>query len=519
MNSSRRQFLARSAAGVAVVAGGSFSANSSAAAISPAAATSGISTRNQRGTRITALTDVTVIDVVSGRRDKHQTVLISGDRIIGVGRLPVPRGAIELNLSGKFVIPGLADMHVHSLGDKHVSPPLYLANGLTTVREMAAPDPVLYDWRDRIEAGTLLGPRMVVASQIIDGDPTLWDPNLLHVLVVKDEAGARAAVRLVKGEGADFVKVYSRLSPTAYRAILDEAKKQGLTVHGHAPDQVSIKQVSAAGQRSIEHIHSLALSVSTREADVRRMQRAITVKTGDYNGWFRQMHPIEWIAANTYSPARAADVFGTLRRNRTRVTPTLTMHHALDLPDFTGPDPATLKYLSEDSIGTFEYVMDTLYKANRGAEEIAHQQQMWEYRQRFVRELFAHDVPVLAGTDTGTPYSVPGFALHDELELLVGAGASTRQALAAATIEPARFLGLNTGTVEPRKLADLVVLDADPLQDIRNTRRIHSVITRGRVISPAARQKMLADVETAVKQPPSAAAIATGGCCGTSRPA
>jgi hypothetical protein len=278
--------------------------------------------------------------------------------------------------------------------------------------------------------------------------------------------------------------------------------------------------VSAAGQRSIEHIHSLALSVSSREADVRRMQQAIAVRTGDYNGWFRQMHPIEWIAANTFSPARAADVFGTLRRNRTRVTPTLTMHHVLDLPDYCGPDPATLKYLSEDSIGTFEYVMDNLYKANRGAEEIAHQRQMWEYRQRFVRELFAHDVPILAGTDTGTPYMVPGFALHEELRLMVEAGATPRQALQAATVEPARFLGMkDLGSVEPRKIADLVVLDADPLVDIRNTQRIHTVVTRGRIISPAARQKMLADVEAAVKAPPAAAALAAGGCCGTSRPA
>ncbi|MEV6414357.1 amidohydrolase family protein [Kribbella sp. NPDC051718] len=513
MNSSRRQFLARTAAGAAVVAGSAFTADHAVALSWPSA--------TARTNRITALTDVTVIDPTTGRRDRHQTVLISGDRIIGVGRhLPIPRGATEINLSGKFVIPGLADMHVHSLGDEHVSPPLYLANGLTTVREMAAPDPVVYDWRDRIEAGTLLGPRMIVASQIIDGDPTLWDPGLLHVLVVDDEAGARAAVRQVKEEGADFVKVYSRLSSSAHRAILDEARREGLTVHGHAPDQVPIKQVSDAGQRGIEHIHSLGLSVSSRETEVRRMQQAIAIKTGDYNGWFRQMHPIEWIAANTFSQARAADVFGTLRRNRTRVTPTLTMHKVLDMPDFTGPDPATRKYLSEDSIGTYDYVIENLYKANRSAEEISHQRQMWEYRQRFVRELFAHDVPVLAGTDTGTPYMVPGFALHDELELLVGAGATTRQALYAATVEPAKFLGMaaDLGSVAPRKLADLVVLDADPLMDIRNTRRIHTVVTRGRIISPADRARMLADVEAAVKTPPAGAALAAGGCCGNGRP-
>ena len=504
MNSSRRQFLARTAAGAVVLAGGAFTTT-------PASAV--------RRTGITALTDVTVVDVGTGRKNPHQTVLISGDRIIGVGRLPVPRGAAEIRLSGKYVIPGLADMHVHSLGDERVSPPLYLANGLTTVREMAGTNPMLYDWRDRIAAGTLLGPRMVVASNIIDGDPTLWDPNLIKVIVVDDAATARAAVRRVKSEGADFVKVYSRLSRESWRAIVDEARKVGLTVHGHGPDQVSSKEVSNAGQRSIEHIHSLGLAVSTREAEVQRMLLAVTVPTGDYNAWFRQLHPIEWIAANTYSPARAADVFGTLRRNRTRVTPTLTMHNVLDQIDYTQLDPALAKYLSADSIGTYDYVIQNLYAANRTAEEVSHQRQMWAWRQRFVRELLDHDVPILAGTDTGTPYSVPGFALHDELEHLVGAGATPRQALYAATVEPARFLGLNTGAVEPRKIADLVVLDADPLADIRNTRRIHTVVTRGRVISPAQRERMLADVEAAVKEPPTTATIAAGGCCGAHRPA
>lgn len=188
---------------------------------------------------------------------------------------------------------------------------------------------------------------------------------------------------------------------------------------------------------------------------------------------------------------------------------------ALDQPDHAALDPALTKYLSADAVFSYDYALNNLYKANRPPEEIARQRQMWAWRQRFVGELFAHDVPILAGTDTGTPYSVPGFALHDELELLVGAGATPRQALYAATVEPARFLGMRAdlGSVEPRKLADLVVLDADPLTDIRNTRRIHTVVTRGRVISPAARQRMLAEVEAAVKEHPTAATIAPGGCC------
>ncbi|MFB6724571.1 amidohydrolase family protein [Kribbella sp. NPDC056345] len=502
MNSSRRQFLARTAAGAAVIAGGSFPTSAAQAITTP---------RN-----LTALTDATVIDVVTGRRLRRQTVLIAGDRIVGVGRLPVPRGTTVIDATGKYVVPGLADMHAHSLGDERVSPPLYLANGLTTVREMAGTNPVLYEWRDRIDAGTLLGPRMIVGSQIIDGDPTLWDPNLLPVLVVDNPAKARAAVRQVHAAGADFIKVYSRLNKAAYLAIVDEARKLGLTVHGHGPDELTTKEVSAAGQRSIEHIHSIGLSVSSREADVRRMVRAISVKTGDYNSWFRQLHPIEWIAANTYSPARAADVFGTLRRNQTRVTPTLTMHNVLDQPDYTRLDPALAKYLSASEIGVYDYAIQNLYRPNRTAEEIARQREMWAWRKYFVGELFAHGVPVLAGTDTGTPYSVPGFALHDELEHLVAAGATPRQALYAATAEPARFLGLGAqlGTVEAGKVADLVVLDADPLTDIRNTRRMHSVITRGRVLTPAARAKMLAEVEAAVQGPPSPLALPAGGCCG-----
>ncbi|MFC9846459.1 amidohydrolase family protein [Streptomyces sp. NPDC060223] len=507
MDTSRRQFLARTTVGAAVIAGGSFAAGPAAALISRPAGTT---------TRTTALTNVTVIDVATGRRNGQQTVLIGDDRIVAVGRnLPVPRGTTTIDLTGRFVIPGLADMHVHALSTDEVDPPLHLANGVTTVRIMSG-DPQTYDWRDRIDAGTLLGPRMVVASQIIDGDPTLWDPDLMSVLVVRDEATARAAVRQVKAEGADFVKVYSRLSPTAYRAILDEARRQGVTVAGHAPDQVSIPAVADAGQRSIEHLHAVALSVSGQEAEVRRQLRAISLRTGDYNGWFRQLHPIEWLTANTFSSERAADVLGRLRHRNTRVTPTLAMHRVLDMPDHTAPDPATLKYLSEDTLGVFEYVLENLYKANRPAEEIARQRQMWDYRQRFVRELLAHDVPILAGTDTGTPYSVPGFALHDELELLVGAGATPQQALRAATVEPARFFGLGEvlGSVEPGRIADLVVLDADPLDDIRNTRRIHSVVTRGRLISPQARRRMLADVEAAVKKPASGAAITSGGCCG-----
>lgn len=500
-NLHRRQFLATAGAAAAIVTGWPL--------LKPARATAAA------GSAVTALTHATVIDTDTGRRLRDQTVLLAGDRITTVGsHVRIPRGARVIDLTGKYVVPGLADMHVHALASERVDLPLYLANGVTSVRIMSG-NALVYDWRDRVDTGELAGPRMVVASQIVDGDPTLWDPNLLPAVVVKDEASARAAVRRLKDEGADFIKVYSRLSPEAHRAIFDEARRLGLTVAGHAPDAVRVTAASDLGQRSLEHLHAVAWAVSSREHDVRRLVANIKVETGDYNGWFRQIHAPEWLAANTFSPGRAAAVFGKLRQNRTRITPTLVMHQVLDMPDTALPDPALQKYQSAETIGTFEWVLENLYKPNRPAEEIAHQQQMWEYRQRFAGELFRAGVPVLAGTDTGTPYSVPGFALHEELELLVTAGATPLQALQAATREPARFLGQQTGKVAPGNHADLVVLDADPLADIRNTRRIDSVVAAGRVIGSAERKRMLADVEAAVQEP--GQAVAAVGCCG-SRP-
>ncbi|MFC0628360.1 amidohydrolase family protein [Kribbella deserti] len=500
----RRQFLAATtaAAGAVVVTGGPL--------LNPPRANATLA--GAAGRTVTALIHATVIDIDTGRRLRDHTVLLSGDRITAVGReVRIPRGARVIDLTGKYVVPGLADMHAHALSTERVDLPLHLANGVTTIRIMSG-NAMVYDWRDRVDAGSLTGPRMVVGSQIVDGDPTLWDPNLLPAVVVTDEASARDAVRRLKDEGADFIKVYSRVSPVAHRAILDEARRLGLTVAGHAPDAVPVTTVSDLGQRSLEHLHGVAWAVSSREREVRRLVEAIRVQTGDYNSWFRQIHAPEWLAANTFSPARASAVFATLKANRTRVVPTLTMHRVLDMPDTALPDPSLLRYQSADTTGTFDWVLENLYKANRPADEIAHQQQMWEYRQQFAGELFRVGVPVLAGTDTGTPYSVPGFALHEELALLVQSGATPLQALQAATREPARFLGQQAGKVAAGKLADLVVLAADPLADIRNTRRIDSVIAAGRLIDSAERLRMLADVEAAVQEPGQATAAV--GCCG-----
>ncbi|GLW96863.1 hypothetical protein Misp02_09500 [Microtetraspora sp. NBRC 16547] len=189
----------------------------------------------------------------------------------------------------------------------------------------------------------------------------------------------------------------------------------------------------------------------------------------------------------------------TLARNRTRVVPTLTVYQVLDRPDEV-LDDGRLKYVPAAVAEGWRWALANIIKAGRTPEVTAQRYALFERRKAFVNELEEAGVPVVAGTDGGdVPFVVPGFSLHDELVNLVRSGLSPLRALRAATLEPARLLGLDDsiGTVAPGKAADLVVLDADPLADIRNTTRIHTVVTRGRVISMEQRARMLAEIESA----------------------
>lgn len=514
-SASRRSMLAAGATGLAA---GAF-----AALIHPR--TAAADGKSGGGDTI-ALTHVTVIDATGSRPQPNMTVLVRGERIVALGRygdVPIPRGAQVVNLTGKFLIPGLCDMHVHSAGLEAVDPPLYLANGVTTVREMSG-SPLLHEWRDRVEDGTLLGPRSVIASPLVDGSPSLWTGLGAPYIEVGTEAEARQAVRRVKQDGADFVKVYTRLSRANYHAIADEARRQGIPVAGHCPDTVPITEASDAGQRSFEHLFWTWFATSSREAEIRRALADIAIEPGGYNSWFHQITPIEWTAAHSYDARKAATVFGRLAANRSRQVPTLVMHHVLDRPEDVPPaddrlkTDDRLKYVPAPVLEQWQWALEELYKAGRTPQEIEQRRELFGHRLRLVGEMRRAGVPVLAGTDTGTPYCFPGFGLHDELALLVRAGLTPMQALQAATIEPARYLGVHesVGTVSRHKIADLVVLDANPLDDIRHTQRIHAVLVRGRLITAQHRARMLADVAAAAKATPDFPP--TAGCACTSGP-
>jgi hypothetical protein len=493
---SRREFLAQAASGTIALAGGVLLATAEARSAAARATGAGI-----------ALTHVTVIDATGTRPLPDATVVVRGERIVALGRsgdIRIPPGAEVLDLTGKFLIPGLCDMHVHSSGSgsERIAPPLYIANGVTTVREMDG-SPRLHEWRAKIEDGSLLGPRMVIASPILDGSPSpIGDPGESE-FEVTTEAEARSAVRRVKREGADFVKVYHRLTRAAYVAIADEAKRQGIPFAGHCPDAVPITDASDAGQASLEHLFWTWFSTSSREAEIRAMLQDIGLAPGDYNAWFHQIHPVEWTAAHSYAPSKAEVVFARLAANGSRQVPTLAMHRVLDRPDDVSSIDERLKYLPAAVVEGHRYALTELYQAGRTAEAVAEWRELFDHRLRLVGAMRQAGLAVLAGSDTGTPpYSFPGFSLHDELALLVEAGFTPLQALQAATREPAEYLGLqdSLGTIEEGKVADLVVLDGDPLADIRNTMKLHAVLVGGGLLTSEGRTRVLADVETAARE-------------------
>jgi imidazolonepropionase-like amidohydrolase len=427
-----------------------------------------------------AIRHVSVVNVVNGRIQKDVTVLLADGAITAVGKkVPVEKAKV-VDGSGKFLIPGLWDMHVHCCNaDDHFFP-LFLANGVTGIRDMAGPLDELKTCRTNVENGTVLGPRMVFSGPIVDGPKPVW-PDI-SIAVGTPEKG-RKAVGTVQQGGADFVKVYSGLPRDAYFAIADEAKKRHMVFAGHVPELITAAEASDAGQKSFEHLLSVLIGCSSKEDELRT--NAVPGRT--------QLQLAREIL-DSFDAKKAAALWSRFRRNRTWQCPTLTAANALaraDEPAFRN-DPR-LSCLPADILSVWDPTKTNfLWKAFKQDDWDANRLYFVE-RCEIVGMMARSGVGILAGTDTPNPYCFPGFGIHDELALLVKCGLTPRQALQAATINPARYFGWEKkmGTVEVGKAADLVLLDANPLEDIRNAAKINAVFVRGRHLDRAVLDRML----------------------------
>lgn len=438
--------------------------------------------------RALAITRVTVIDATGSPPQLDMTVVVKRGRIVALGRAgktAIPKGAQVIEATGKFLIPGLWDMHVHTAatlrpaGNREIFFPLFIAHGVTGIRDMGGFVPELSRWRDEIESGAALGPRMVFSGSMLDGPPGPIS------LATRNEESARQAVDYLKRHGADFIKVQGLLSREAYFAIAAEAKKRNMPFAGHVPDPVTALEASKAGQASIEHLTRVLQSCAINEEE-------------QADGWRGLEHLLD-----SYSEEKAAALFAAFVKNKTWHCPTLVWEHGyffINESDFL--HDTRLKYIPdswEEQIWK-KFRSDSL--KGRTAQDAQNGRRRFEKELEVVGSMQRAGVGILAGTDTAAPYVFPGFSLHEELQWLVKAGLTPMEALQAATRNPARFLKLDgsLGTIEKGKLADLVLLEANPLDDIRNTQRIAAVIARGKYLDKQALNALLDRAATAASR-------------------
>ena len=431
--------------------------------------------------QLIAIAHATVIDPATGSSRPDMTVLVRGTRIESVGAsrsVRVPVGTRVIDATGKFLIPGLWDMHVHTdVPGGRALLGLYVAGGVTGVRDMDGDLARLRAFQRDIAAGSLTGPRMVVSGPYLAGQRV----PIPHILVRTPEeaiAGVDSLARL----RVDFVKVHNGMPAAAYFAVAREARRRRMVFAGHVFPPVTPLQASDSGQRSLEHLSGFP-----------------NVCAGDDSAVIAGATPLQRFLLGPCTTDDQASTFARLAKNHTWVTPTLIVQSEVVNPTVV-PNDSLLHYFSDSLQALWRLMLPP--QTNLSAAVVAAGGRLFEKRLVLVKALHAAGVPILAGTDAPLRASPPGFAVHDELALLVRAGLPPLEALRAATSNPASYLAAtdSLGTIAVGRLADLVLLDANPLADIANTRRISMVVANGRVFDAPARQAIFADAQRAARR-------------------
>ncbi|MBD3617107.1 MAG: amidohydrolase family protein [Gracilimonas sp.] len=450
-------------------------------------------------------TNVTIIDVEEGVAMPGMSVIVTGERITAVGTLneiKVSDGATTIDGRGKYLIPGLWDMHIHNVNDvykpvpwdfhtpdpegaeqREIYMPIYLAFGVTGTRELSGGLESI-ELRKRIEAGEILGPHMVIGSPLLDGPIPIF-PDAA-VMRIDGPERARNVVTKLHSQGFDFLKPYSLLSAESYRALHERARELEMEVAGEIPISVSLWEAAELGQRSVEHLTGVEFACSNREEELRAhyVSRLRDLNTdpsseGALDIWNRS----EWEPFESLDPERCRKLYGHLAAHGTWVVPTLIIQkmisHANDPrwannPNFRYTWPMDLEALADE------------FDPERRLRPLH------DYRMSVINELHDAGVGVLAGSDVSG-----GFTLHQELEIFVESGMTPLDALRTATINPARYLGRENdlGSITPGKIADLVLLNKNPLDDIRNTQSIEAVVFRGHLLDRPNLDRILRQLE------------------------
>ena len=429
-----------------------------------------------------AITDISVIDVEKGIALAGQTVLIVGERIDKMGaqtEINIPEGAQIINGHGLWLIPGFVDAHVHYF-DAPIFGRLMIANGVLLVRDMGMPNEYILKLRDELNRGKMLGPEMIATGAILDGYPPLIP---LISLGIQTPAEGRAAVRQQAEAGVDMIKVYSKLDKEVFLAILDEAQKLGLKVVGHVPESVYIEDAAAAGLDSSEHFFGLEKVIAKLLGESVKLSFA---GMSSEAGYFQRLGEV--------NPEELQAVYQRIRASGLTICPTVVTFKTLtNMKAFqTGSFPQR-EYISPS-------VLDLWKSLWAGQDDLP--DYIWRNWAQMVRGLYQAGVPLMVGTDLMLPGIFPGFSVHEEMAIWQEAGIPAVDVLRSATLVPAQFMGLGDrlGSVSEGKTASLVLVRANPLEDIRNAQQIEGIFLRGQYFSRQDIDRLLAEARDLAQQ-------------------
>lgn len=439
------------------------------------------------GTMITyAITNTTIVDVEQGITVPTQTVLIAGEQIVEIGdysKLQVPSWTVKVDGEGLYLMPGLIDAHVHYF-DKERFGRLLLANGVLLVRDMGMPNFMILPLRNKLNNGKVLGPEMITTGIMIDGDPPLIP--LISKGVTTPEEG-QELVREQAEKGVDMIKTYSRLDKDVFLAILDEANKYGLQVVSHLPESIYIEDAADAGLASSEHFNGFEKVIAKLLGESARFHFAGQGADARYLSRLDEVDPEELKA-----------VYRHIQESGMVVCPTVVTFK-------------TLTHIRDIQEGNFlgsEYVSPSLslmWKAMWSQQDDL-PAYIWLNWAKMVVELNQAGVPLMIGTDLMLPGILPGFSVHEEMAIWQEAGIPAVDILRSATIVPARFMRLSyrLGTVGVGKVASIVLVQGNPLEDIRNAQKIAGLFLRGQYFSRNDLDQLLEDSKV-LNMPPETA--------------
>jgi imidazolonepropionase-like amidohydrolase len=449
-----------------------------------------------------AITNITVIDVARGRSVPGQTVLVRGGRIASAGpvrSVKVPASVPTIDADGKFVIPGLWDMHTHGYGGAVFM--LHIANGVTGMRMMAASTQNARD----LKAGTgvagrpePVGNRVAAATgPMLESHPE--GPYQTSVVVTNPE-DARRAVDEVHRAGLDFLKIHTQMDRQTWQAAMNRARALKMPVAGHVPWPVSAAEASDAGYRTIEHLNNVLITCSSDEAALRRdaASRIPSYEGTSVRTWLRLSDRL----VSRFDRAKCEALARRFAKNNTWHVPTLVNNRnvAFGIGFSRTEENPLSRHLPA---WLLQWWLDG--KEGRDKREKGRVYgQLFERWLEVTAILHQAGVRLMAGTDSGAPGLVFGFTIHEELALLVKAGLSPAEALRTATLNPAEFAGKlsDFGSVQAGKVADFVLLDANPLDNIENTKRIHAVVYDGKLLDRRALDLLLEEQAKAVQNLP-----------------